>query len=178
MKLYEADRALESSACGKRAFRTADLALVFAEDGTKLRSTIARLVKAGALQHVARDLYWYARADSPAVPAIEELAVALRPGEMNFIGMESAASLWNVISQIPVDRLTVVTTGKEGEFETPFGTIEFVHTSRDRTYLLDHTIDYPNHALRLATKEHTVRGLVRSGRSLDLVDWEETNADE
>lgn len=178
MKLYEADKALSTSAGGKRAFRTADLALVFSEDGTKLRSTIERLVKAGSLQHVARDLYWYVQGGSSSVPAIEELAAALRPGEMNFIGLESAASLWNVISQIPVGRLTVVTTGKEGEFSTPFGTIEFVHTARDWPYLLDHTVDYPGHALRLATKQQAVRGLVRSGRSLDLIDWEEVEDDE
>lgn len=178
MKLYEADKALRLTAGGKRAFRSADLALVLGEDGTKLRSTITRLVKAGSLQHIARDLYWHASGKDASVPAIEEIAVALRPGEMNFIGMESAASLWNVVSQIPVGRLTVVTTGREGEFETPFGTIEFIHTSRSWSYLLDHTIDYPGHALRLATKEHTVRGLVRSGRSLDLIDWEEVEDDE
>ncbi|MEC4272612.1 hypothetical protein VJ923_05505 [Adlercreutzia sp. R25] len=178
MKLYEADKALSMHANGKRAFRTTDLALVFAEGGTKLRSTISRLVKAGSLWHIARDLYWYASAGASDIPAIEELAVALRPGEMNFIGMESAASLWSVISQIPVGRLTVVTTGKEGEFNTPFGVIEFVHTSRDWAYLLDHTVDYPGHGLRLATKDHTVRGLLRSGRSLDLIDWEEVEDDE
>ena len=178
MKLYEAERALAMFKGRKRAFRTHELALVFEEDGPKLRSTILRLVKAGGLLHIARDLYWYDHAEGGAIPAIEEIAVALRPGEVNYLSMESAASLWSVISQIPVGRITVVTTGKEGEFPTPFGTVEFIHTARSRQYILANTVDYPGHGLRLATKKKAVEDLLRAGRSLDLIDWEEVEDDE
>ena len=107
------------------------------------------------------------------MPAIEEVAVALRFGEFNYIGMESAASLWSVISQIPVGRLTVVTTGREGEFNTPFGAIEFIHTAADANEIISNTVDYPGHALRLATKRYAVQGLKRARRSTYLIDWEE-----
>lgn len=178
MKLYDADRILASFKGAKRAFRTYELSLVFEEEDATLRGTINRLVKAGSLLHVARDVYWYNNAEGGAVPTIEEIAVALRPGEVNYISMESAASLWSVISQIPVGRITVVTTGREGEFHTPFGTIEFVHTARSRQHLLESTVDYPGHALRLATKKKVVADLLRAGRSLDLIDWEEVEDDE
>lgn len=178
MKLYEAERALASFKGEKRAFRTHELELVFGEEGGKLRSTISRLVKAGGLLHIARDLYWFNHAGGGSVPVIEEIAVALRPGEMNYISMESAASMWGVISQIPLGRIMVVTTGKEGEFHTPFGTVEFIHTARSRQYILENTVDYPRHALRLATKKKVVEDLLRAGRSLDLIDWEEVEDDE
>ena len=55
MKLYDADRALVSFKSRKRAFRTHELSLVFGEEGGKLRGTIARLVKAKSLLHIARD---------------------------------------------------------------------------------------------------------------------------
>ncbi|NHM16583.1 hypothetical protein GMI69_07930 [Eggerthellaceae bacterium zg-887] len=178
MKLYDADRTLASYKGRKRAFHTHELSLAFGEEGSKLRSTIVRLVKAGSLVHIARDLYWFDGAESGSVPAIEEIAVALRPGEMNYISMESAASLWGVISQIPVGRITVVTTGKEGEFRTPFGTVEFVHTARSFLHILENTVDYPGHAMRLATKKKVVADLLRAGRSLDLIDWDEVEDDE
>ena len=178
MKLYDADRALVSFKSRKRAFRTHELSLVFGEEGGKLRGTIARLVKAKSLLHIARDLYWHNNAEGGMVPAIEEIAVALRPGEMNYISMESAASLWSVISQIPVGRITIVTTGKEGEFPTPFGTVEFIHTARSRQYVLENTVDYPGHALRHATKKKVVEDLLRAGRSIELIDWEEVEDDE
>ncbi len=123
--------------------------------------------------HVARDLYWFDAASPNSVPAIEEIAAALRVGEFNYIGMESAASLWSVISQIPTGRITVVTTGREGEFDTPFGTIEFVHTGASANEIIANTVDYPGHALRLATKAYAVKGLLRARRSTYLIDWEE-----
>ena len=87
--------------------------------------------------------------------------------------MESAASRWGIISQIPVDRLTVVTSGREGIFPTPFGTIEFIHTAADALEIMTNTVDLPDSPLRLATKRYTVIGLKRARRSLDLIDEKE-----
>lgn len=76
-----------------------------------MRSSIKRLLDSGIITRLARDVYWFGDFKGRDVPAIEEVAVALRSGEFNYIGMESAASLWSVISQIPVGRLTVVHDG-------------------------------------------------------------------
>ena len=178
MKLLEAEKRLRAFAGKKRAFRSRELGRVFDEDGEALRSTIRRLVNSGLLMRMARDLYWVDSLSNKGIPAIEELAAALRAGEFNYIGLESAASLWSVISQIPVDRITVVTTGREGEFKTPFGVIEFTHTAVSPNEILANTVDYPGHGLRLATKEYTVRGLLRARRSTHLIDWEEVEDDD
>ncbi len=45
---------------------------------------------------------------------IEYVAKSLRRGEYNYISLESALSKYGVISQIPIDRLTVMTTGRKG----------------------------------------------------------------
>lgn len=34
------------------------------------------------------------------------------------------------ISLIPLDRLTVMMSGRKGHYETPYGVIEFTHTKR------------------------------------------------
>ena len=81
---------------------------------------------------------------------LENVAKAMRRGEYNYVSLESALSEYGVISQIPM-RLTVMTTGRKGEVNTPFGTIEFTHTSRPIHDILDdiHDIGRP---LRLAGK--------------------------
>ena len=178
MKVLEAEKALRSLKGRKRAFRTRELGRLFNEQGPKLRGTIARLAAGGILVRVSRDVYWFDAASPDGIPAIEEVAAVLRSGEFNYIGMESAASLWSIISQIPVDRLTVVTTGREGEFKTPFGVIEFTHTARNPLDIIESTVDYPGHGLRLSKKRATVRDLLRANRSTHLIDWEESEDDD
>ncbi|PHM28446.1 hypothetical protein [Xenorhabdus budapestensis] len=60
----------------------------------------------------------------------KDLAKAMRRGEYNYVSLESALSEYGAISQIPIDRLTVMTTGRKGTYKTPFGIIEFTHTKR------------------------------------------------
>ena len=150
MKLREAEQALGSFEGAKRVFRARELGRLFGEKGDKLRSTIRRLRADGIIENVGRDLYWFSGAAEGEVPALEEIAAALRPGDLSFIALESAASLWDVISQIPVDRLTLMTTGRSGTFPTRFGTIEFVHTAARIPDIVANTVDYPGHAMRFA----------------------------
>lgn len=87
---------------------------------------------------------------------------------MNYISLESALSLHGIISQIPIDHLTVMTTGRKKLLETPWGTIEFTHTARKIEDLIDGTVptDGP---LRLARPETALRDLRRVGRNTHLI---------
>lgn len=173
MKLIEAERKLRAFSEQKRVFRSRELGPRPWREWQYFAKLYQASACSGIITRLARDVYWFGDFKGRDVPAIEEVAVALRSGEFNYIGMESAASLWSVISQIPVGRLTVVTTGREGEFNTPFGTIEFIHTAADANEIISNTVDYPGHALRLATKRYAVQGLMRARRSTYLIDWEE-----
>ena len=173
MKVLEAQRRFSQIEHVKNAYRSRDIELLLEERGEKLRSTIRRLIDTRILVRVSRDLYWHPTTTATKFQPIEEIAALLRIGSSCYVGMESAASRWGIISQIPVDRLTVVTTGREGAFPTPFGTIEFIHTRADAFEIAENTVDVPNSPLRLATRRYTVVGLKRARRSLDLIDWEE-----
>lgn len=72
------------------------------------------------------------------------------------------------ISQVPVDRLTIMTTGREGEYPTPFGTIEFTHTKRSVPAILERCVD-SGRALRLATETAAIADLRRVGRNQHLL---------
>lgn len=173
MKIIEAEKRFQRLDAQKNAYRSRDIGCLLGESGECLRSTIRRLEAEGILRRVARDVYWHSPVAVSRYDPVEEIAATLRRGEMNYIGFESAASRWGVVSQMPTDRLTVATTGREGEFPTPFGTIEFVHTGSSVDEILAHTVPLPRSPLRLATKQYAVEGLRRARRSLDLIDWEE-----
>ncbi|EYU15471.1 hypothetical protein [Photorhabdus aegyptia] len=88
------------------------------------------------LSRPVRGIYLFNFAHSHDSYAIEHIAKALRRGEYNYISLESALSEYGVISQILIDRLTVMTTGRKGLYHTPLGTIEFTHTKRQQEDIL------------------------------------------
>ena len=157
---------------GRYVFTRHDLAKLFPDDSAKtLQEAVNRLVKGGWLRRASRGVYVYALARSMDSHTVERIAVALRRGEYNYISLESALSEYGAISQIPVDRLTVMTTGRKGVYRTPWGTIEFTHTKRATSIILSSIRDV-GRPLRLATPMAAWRDLKRVGRNTHLVDEE------
>lgn len=99
---------------------------------------------------------------------LEAIAANLRRGEVCYVSLESALAEYGVISQIPLDRLTVMTSGRSGEIRTPYGVLEFTHSARTELELLSRSIDVER-PLRLASKEAAVGDLKRVGRNLHLL---------
>lgn len=155
---------------GRFVYTLSDLAKLFPEDNPRtLQEGVNRLVNAEILQRVGRGIYLYSYAKSKDVHVIEHVAKAMRRGEYNYVSLESALSEYGVISQIPIDRLTVMTTGRKGEYRTPYGTIEFTHTSRKVADLLD-SFKEVGRPLRLAKLKAAWRDLKRVGRNVQMVD--------
>ena len=156
---------------GRYVFTKQTLAKLFPEDNPKTFSEgLNRLVKEGILQRACRGVYINSDAVSFDQYTIERIAKALRYGEYNYVSLESMLSEYGIISQIPVDRLTVMTTGREGIYKTPYGTIEMTHTKRSVINILNDTILVEKRPLRIATKKTALRDLKRAGRNLDLID--------
>lgn len=175
MKLIDAIGLLECwRSKGALFFTFQDLAKLFNESGNTLRATVRRLETAGALQRFARNMYrcsFGTHADEGMV--LEYAAIKMRSGYFTFESLESAASKWGIISQVPVDRLTVMTEGREGVFVTLFGTIEFVHTEASPEEIADNIVHRPDNPLPIATKRYTARNLLACHRSTNLIDWGE-----
>lgn len=157
---------------GRYVYSTRDLVLLFNESGATLKQTLKRLVRSGLLLHTARDVYIYAYSKNRGIYTIEAIAQSLRRTEYAYVSYESALSEYGVISQVPIDRITVATTGRKGEFKTSFGVIEFTHTARNPVEIIANTVERQPHPLRIATPTFALQNLVDSGRNLDLVDWD------
>lgn len=157
---------------GRSVYTLADLAKLFPEDSPKtLQESIGRLRRFGVLEGVLRGIYVYAQSRRTKADRLEEIAKAMRRGEYSYVSLESALSAYGAISQIPVDRLTIMTTGRKGVYRTPYGTLEFTHTKRPLQELLQRMRDV-GRPLKVATPEAAWADLKRVGRNTHLVDTE------
>jgi len=155
---------------GRVVFTLGDLAKLFPGDSHKtLKEAVRRLVRDGLLERACRGVYVFALAAEEPTDLIERIAAALRRGEYNYVSLESALSEYGAISQVPIDRLTVMTTGRKGTYQTPWGVIEFTHTKRSVRDILAGIRDV-GRPLRMATLEAAWRDLKRVGRNTHLVD--------
>jgi hypothetical protein len=156
---------------GRHVFSRATLAKLFPEDSTKtFTEGLNRLVNANVLVRAARGVYVNPHAQSLDSRTLERIAQALRPGEYNYLSLESMLSEYGAISQIPIDRLTVMTTGRKGVYRTPYGTIEFTHTARPVADILPHIREAEGRPLRIASREIAWRDLKRVGRNVGMVE--------
>jgi len=146
------------------------------ENEKSMEKSLQRMVKDGLLIKAARGIYINALVASRHKSwMLENIAKALRPGKLSYVSLESILSEHGVISQIPLSRLTVMTTGAGGIHDTPYGTIEFTHTKRSIPEILDRTIFIKDRPLRIAKKQAAVTDLLRVGRNTDMIDYEELN---
>ena len=158
----------------RSVFSITDLRRIFPErSGKTFTEGLHRLVAQGVLERAARGVYVNALSQRSRGYLIEEVAVCLRRGEYSYVSLESALSEFGAISQVPVSRITVMTTGRSGLIETPYGDIEFTHTARPVQDILDNTLVIEGRPLRLARIETALRDLKRVGRNLHMVDMDE-----
>lgn len=151
-----------------------DIEKLFPDEGEKaMEKSLQRMVADGLLQRVSKGLYVNPAASSKNRWIAEEIAKALRPGCLSYVSLESILAEYGAISQIPIDRLTVMTTGRSGLCTTPYGTIEFTHTKRARSEILNRTLAPKGRPLRIATRSAAIRDLLRVGRNANMIDDDE-----
>ena len=166
-KLAALDRA------GVYVLSKGDLAKAFPQEKEKaLEKSLQRLVGDGILQRVAKGVYVNTMAKSKKGQVIEDIASVLRRGHFSYVTRESMLSEYGVISQVPMSRITLMTTGANGIYETPYGVIEFTHTKRRPAELIARTMSVKGRQLRIATKQAALADLVRAGRNTDMIDKE------
>ena len=157
---------------GRSVYTKGDLAKLFNEPKESFNKTLERLVEKGILIRAARGVYVFGLSINPRALTLEEIAQTLRRNDFNYLSLESALSEWGTISQVPVDRITVMTTGRKGEFATPFGVIEFTHTESSPELILANTFRREPHPLPLATEALALKNLRRVGRNTFLIEEE------
>jgi len=137
------------------------------------RALITRSEKTGLLRRVCRGLYLYPKAGHAQGLILYHAAARLRADEFNYISLESALSDAGVISQIPMNWITLMSSGRSQIMACgDFGTIEFIHTEKQPDDLSGQlTYDARCHLWR-ASVALAIKDMKATRRSLDLIDWE------
>ena len=156
---------------GVYVFSKGDLAKAFPDESEKaFEKSLQRLVTDGLLQRVAKGIYVNNLAKTRKTRVIEDIAAVLRRGHFSYVTQESMLSEYGVISQVPISRITLMTTGASAVYETPYETIEFTHTKRRPIELIARTISMQGRPLRVATKQAALADLARAGRNTSMID--------
>ena len=142
------------------------------EPEENLKKTLSRAVAGRVIERACRGVYLYTRANSINPYKLESVAAALRGGKYSYISLETALSEYSIISQMTLNYLTVMTTGRSQKYTTPYGIIEFTHTSRGESEIVRNTYWQNERPLRIANPETAFEDLRRVGRNIHMVSME------
>lgn len=172
MKLTDALKTLNDlDRQGIYIFSRSDPEKMFPKEQEKaMEKSLQRLVRGGILERVGKGLYLNPLAVSKKSRVVEDIAAVARRGHYSYLSLESILPEYGAISQIPLNYLTVMTTGAKGLLKTRYGVIEFTHTQRSLQDIAKKTLLAPGRPLRIATLEAAKQDLRRVGRNVNLLE--------
>ncbi|WP_299984022.1 type IV toxin-antitoxin system AbiEi family antitoxin domain-containing protein [Desulfobacula sp.] len=137
---------------------------------------LSRAVKNGLLKRICRGLYLYPKVPFETGLVLHHAAARLRAHEFNYLSLESVLSDAGVISQIPMNWITLMSSGRSNIIDCGvFGHIEFIHTTNKPAALAGHlTYDFSGHLWR-ASVSQAIKDMKKTRRNTDLIDWETAN---
>lgn len=139
---------------------------------TAFSSLLSRAVQTGIMERVCRGLYLHA----PSAPndglLLFHAAARLRANFFNYISLETALSDAGIISQMPLNRITLMSSGRSNEIDCGrWGVIEFVHTSQRPEHVANE-LTYDTHCgLWRASVDLALRDMRATRRDTGLVNW-------
>ena len=113
-------------------FSVADLGALLPElDRAALKMVLSRAVRSGILERACRGLYVAAEAPYRRGRELFHFAAKLRASYFNYISRETALSELGIISQIPLQYITLMSSGSSATIDCgTWGRIEFAHTKK------------------------------------------------
>lgn len=165
---------LNSLSGGKEyLFKLNDLATLFSDMGyNALRALVFRAEKNGYLVRLCKGLYALSPNNSDGL-LLYRIASHLRPDRFNYLSLESVLSETGIISQIPMGRVTLMSSGRTYLYDSVAGSVEFIHTSKTPGQLGSHLSWDSRYGLWRADTPLALSDMKRTGRSPDLISVEE-----
>ena len=152
-------------------FSLADLSSLFPELSSEaLYALIGRAVKNDLLQRVCRGIYLYLVKGYPSGLLLYRVAARLRAHEFNYISLESALSDSGVISQIPLNWITLMSSGRSHTIDCgKWGHIEFIHTKKMLAQLVPDLVYDKQCGLWRASDSLALQDMKATRRNIDII---------
>lgn len=140
------------------------------------KTLLSRAVTSGIVIRLCRGLYLYQKALQNDGLLLFHAATIMRQDEFNYISLETCLSDVGIISQVPINWVTIMSSGRSSIISCgEFGTIEFIHTEQTPEEIaLNLTYDKSCGMWR-ANISQALRDMKKTRRNLDLIDWELAN---
>ncbi len=126
--------------------------------------------KRGQIRRVLKGFYESSITPPEPTTAIYKLIKKMRSGVLSYISLESQLSQTGDISQIVMGRVTVVTKGRSGCFDTPYGTIELTHTKQPVEKIVPNLYYDPDIKMYRAKTVQALADLKHCKRNLHMVE--------
>lgn len=154
---------------GKYIYTGPDLQMLMpGESRQGVIDTVSRLAEATILTKACQGIYVYREGQPEDRSVLYDIATLIRRGTYTYVSLEKALSAHGVIPY-PAMRLTLMTTGRRGNFVTPWGDIEFTHTDRSPLEIFERSVSQPSLPLRLAQPDLAFDDLKQVRRNLHHV---------
>lgn len=141
---------------------------------TAFKTLMSRIVALGYLDRVCRGLYAYKPSEFAHGLLLFHTAAYLRSNDFNYISLETVLSDAGVISQIPINYVSIMSSGRSNKISCGrFGTIEFVHTEQKPTDLIGQLVYDGECRLWRAMVPLALKDMKRTRRTTsNLIDWD------
>lgn len=158
-------------------FTTHDLRALFPQlSDSAFKTLLSRAVSSSVLKRICRSIYLYRKALPPDGRLLFHVAALIRSDEFNYISLETVLSDVGVISQIPINWISLMSSGRSNIISCgEFGTIEFVHTNQKPVDLIKQLTYDPDCGLWRANVALALRDMKRTHRNCDLINWDIAN---
>lgn len=140
------------------------------------KTLLSRAVQGNILERVCRGVYCYKKTLPNDGLLLFHIAALLRANEFNYISLETVLSDTGVISQIPMNWITLMSSGRSNTISCgEFGSIEFVHTNQKAKSLVAQLSYDHQRGLWRANVALAIRDMKMTHRNTDLIDWDVAN---
>ena len=155
-------------------FRLLDLRALFPKlSDSAFKTLLSRAVRSELLVRACRGLYLYKKALPLDGLLLFHAAALLRADEFNYISLETSISDLGIISQIPMNWISIMSSGRSSVIPCgDFGTIEFVHTNQKPAKLINQLVYDHACGLWRANATLALRDMKKTHRNCDLIDWD------
>lgn len=158
-------------------FALQDLRALFPNlSDSAFKTLLSRTVRAEYLERVCRGLYLYRKVVVLDGLLLFRAAAHLRADKFNYISLETVLSDAGIISQIPMNRISMMSSGRSNSVSCgKWGTIEFIHTHQKPTDVIGQ-LSYDIHCgVWRANVALALRDMKATHRNSDLINWEVAN---
>ncbi len=140
---------------------------------TAFKALLSRAALSGILTRVCRGIYLYKKALPADGLFLFHVAALARSNEFNYISLETVLSDSGIISQIPINSISIMSSGRSSTISCgDFGVIEFVHTAQKPTALKEQLTYDSRCGLWRASVALALRDMKHTRRNCDLIDWD------